>query len=191
MFEAVVNLVSPQIRICQTEKSFLDTFLIKLFFFLRQPIFSDFKKISVGFLEILLGCNLRCVRATECARARPFMWFWAQRAERKRLAVFLSSSHCRVTHSAGSTVIRGKKTFHISVSPTALLRASQQGPTHLFFQPSSLLLSSYSSLCCCLALSHSDLMSGVVLNKSFSPPLLCPEGTESPCFYCQPQPSPH
>lgn len=91
--------------------------------------------------------------------------------------MFLSSSHCRVTHSAGSTVIRGKKTFHISVSPTALLRASQQGPTHLSFQPSSLLLSSYSSLCCCLALSHSDLMSGVVLNKSFFPMFLLPAST--------------
>lgn len=132
----------------------------------------------MGFLEILLGCDLRRVCATECARARPFMWFQAQRGEWKRLAVFLSSSHCRVTHSAGSTVIRGKKTFHISVSPTALLRASQQGPTHLSFQPSSLLLSSYSSLCCCLALSHSDLMSGVVLNKSPPPPV--PRGDGEP-----------
>lgn len=136
----------------------------------------------MGFLEILLGCNLRRARATECARARPFMWFRAQRGEWKRLAVFLSSSHCRVTHSAGSTVIRGKKTFHISVSPTALLRASQQGPTHLSFQPSSLLLSSYSSLCCCLALSHSDLMSGAVLNKSFLPPSPVPGGDGEPMF---------
>lgn len=37
----------------------------------------------------------------------------------------------------GSTVIRGKKTFHISVSPTALLRVGQQGLTHSPSLPSS------------------------------------------------------
>lgn len=85
-----------------------------------------------------------------------------------------------LTALPGSTVIRGKKTFHISVSPTALRRAGQQGPT---LAPSFLCAELFVSV----PLFSVVLLSGdvshrfnvrcslTVLNKSF---FVCLEGTE-------------
>lgn len=145
------------------------------FFFVKNTDYSDFciaflNSISVVAVSVFMWLNVLVCKCTH-EHIHSYASQPRELTERTWQCSYLPHIAVWLTALPGSTVIRGKKTFHISVSPTVFLRASQQGPTHSpllsspspFPPPFSLALCcSYSPLCFCLAPSDTDLMSGVL-----------------------------